>query len=136
MSQSKTDSYLLDGILPLAGRVLLSAIFLISGVSKITAASMTIGYIQSVGLPFPQLALAIAVLIEIGGGLALIVGYRTRLVAALIAAYCLATAFSFHTNFADPNQFFHFFKNIAMTGGLLQVVGFGSGRMGLDQRRR
>src|SRR5258706_133813 len=121
MSQSKanasirptgmSDSYLFDGILPLVGRVLLSVIFLISGVSKITAAGMTIGYIESVGLPFPQAALAIAVLIEIGGGVALIVGYRTRLVAALIAAYCLATAFSFHTNFADPNQFFHFFKN-------------------------
>ncbi|MCJ8158364.1 DoxX family protein [Sphingomonas sp. LaA6.9] len=119
----------------LAGRVALSAIFLISGLSKIADPAATIGYIQSVGLPVPQLGLAIAVLVEVAGGIALIAGYRTRLVAAALAAFSVAAAVGFHANLADQNQFIHFFKNIAMAGGLLQVAAFGAGRLSLDARR-
>lgn len=119
----------------LAGRVLLSAIFLLSGVSKISAPAAMIGYIESVGLPFPSLALAIAILAEVGGGIALILGYRTRLVAAGLALFSVATALAFHHTLGDQNQFIHFFKNIAMAGGLLQVVAFGAGRFSLDARR-
>lgn len=121
--------------LPLVGRILIAAIFLLSGISKITAPAMMIVYIQSVGLPFPTLALIIAILIEVGGGIALILGYRTRLVAAVMAAFSIATALAFHNNLADQNQFIHFFKNVAMAGGLLQVVAFGAGRFSLDARR-
>ena len=119
----------------LVGRVLLSAIYLISGLSKLAAPAATIGYITSAGLPFAPLGLAIAVVVEILGGAALIVGYRTRFVAAVLAAFTVATALGFHSNLADQGQFIHFFKNIAMTGGLLQVVAFGAGRFGLDARR-
>jgi putative oxidoreductase len=69
------------------------------------------------------------------GGLSLLAGYRTRVVAAVLAAFTLATALAFHNDLADQNQFFHFFKNIAITGGLLQVVAFGAGRISLDARR-
>jgi putative oxidoreductase len=120
----------------LVGRVLISAIFLLSGASKLAAPAAMVGYIQSVGLPFPQLALGLAVAVEIAGGLALILGYRTRVVAAVLAAFSVATALGFHANLADQNQFIHFFKNIAMAGGLLQVVVFGAGRFSLDARRR
>ncbi|MEZ3187244.1 DoxX family protein [Stutzerimonas stutzeri] len=120
----------------LTGRVLLSAIFLLSGVSKISAPAGMIGYIESVGLPFPTLALAIAILIEVVGGIALILGYRTRLIAAGLAVFSVATALAFHNQLGDQNQFIHFFKNIAMAGGLLQVVAFGAGRFSLDARRR
>lgn len=120
----------------LAGRVLLSAIFLLSGVSKLAAPAMMIGYIGSVGLPFPQLALALAVIVEIGGGLALVAGWRTRTVAALLALFSVVTALAFHNALGDQNQFIHFFKNLAMAGGLLQVVAFGAGRFSLDARRR
>lgn len=120
----------------LIGRVLLSAIFILSGLSKLAAPAMMVGYISSVGLPFPQLALVVAVIVEIGGGLALIAGYRTRLVAAALALFSVATALAFHNALADQNQFIHFFKNIAMAGGLLQVVAFGAGRFSLDARRR
>ena len=96
----------------------------------------TIGAIASVGLPFPQLGLVIAVFVELAGGIALILGYRTRLAAAMLAAYCIATAVLFHSNVADQNELVHFLKNIAMTGGLLQVVAFGAGRFGLDARAR
>lgn len=119
----------------LTGRVLLSAIFLLSGISKLSAPASIIGYIESVGLPFPTLALAIAVLVEIGGSIALILGYRTRLVAAGLAVFSVATALAFHNQLGDQNQFIHFFKNLAMAGGLLQVAAFGAGRFSLDARR-
>lgn len=119
----------------LVGRVFLSAIFILSGVSKITAPAGMIGYIESVGLPFPTLALALAILVEVAGGVALILGYRTRLVAAGLAAFTVVTALAFHEQLGDQNQFIHFFKNIAMAGGLLQVLAFGAGRFSLDARR-
>lgn len=120
----------------LIGRVLLSAIFILSGFSKIAAPAAMVGYIESVGLPFPQLALGIAILVELGGGLLLIAGYRTRPVALALAVFSVVTALGFHHNLADQNQFIHFFKNIAMAGGLLQVVAFGAGRFSLDARRQ
>lgn len=119
----------------LIGRVLLSVIFILSGFSKLAAPAMMIGYIGSVGLPLPQVALAVAIIVEVGGGLALIAGYRTRTVAAVLAAFSVFTALAFHSALADQNQFIHFFKNIAMAGGLLQVVAFGAGRFSLDARR-
>jgi putative oxidoreductase len=120
----------------LVGRVLLSVIFILSGFSKLAAPAMMIGYIGSVGLPFPPLALALAVIVEIGGGIALIVGYRARAVASVLAVFSVMTALAFHNALGDQNQFIHFFKNIAMAGGLLQVVAFGAGRFSLDARRR
>ncbi|GAB7543167.1 DoxX family protein [Cupriavidus sp. CuC1] len=120
----------------LLGRVLVSAIFLLSGASKLAAPAAMIGYIQSVGLPLPQVALAIAIVVEVAGGLALVLGYRTRLVAAVLAVFSVATALAFHANLADQNQFIHFFKNIAMAGGLLQIAVYGAGRFSLDARRR
>jgi putative oxidoreductase len=120
--------------LPLVGRVFLSAIFLLSGISKVSAPAATIAYISSVGLPFAPLGLAIAIFVEIFGGVALVLGYRTRLAASVLALFTVATALAFHSNLADQNQFFHFFKNIAMTGGLLQVVAHGAGRFSIDAR--
>lgn len=114
--------------LPLVGRVLIAAIFILSGLSKLAAPAATMAYIASVGLPLPVVALAGAVLIEVVGGLVLISGYRLRTVAAVLAVFSLVTALFFHNNFADQNQFIHFFKNVAMAGGLLQIVAFGKGR--------
>lgn len=128
-------STLSTGAVPLAGRVLLSAIFLLSGTSKITDPAGTIGYIQMVGLPVPVAAYAVAVAVEILGGLALVLGLRTRLAALALAGFSLVTAVGFHSNLGDLNQFIHFFKNVAMAGGLLQVVAFGAGRYSLDARR-
>jgi putative oxidoreductase len=117
------------------GRVLLSALFLIAGFGKLAAPAATQGYIASVGLPFPVLGYLVALFVEIGLGLALLVGFQARVSAAIMALFTLATAVFFHSNFADQNMFIHFFKNVAITGGLLQVVAYGAGAWSLDARR-
>lgn len=120
-------------VLAAAGRVLLAAIFVLSGIGKIANPDATIGYIASAGLPFAPAALIAAALIEVGGGLALIAGFRTRFVALVLAGFSVVAALAFHAHFSDQNQMIHFLKNLAMAGGLLQVAAFGSGRIGLDK---
>ncbi|MGK6324804.1 DoxX family protein [Sphingomonas sp. DT-51] len=123
------------GVLPVIGRIGIAAIFVLSGLSKVAAPAATIGYIQASGLPLPQLAYALAVLVELGGGIALVLGYRTRIVAAALAAFAVVTAVAFHAALGDQNQFIHFFKNVAIAGGLLNVVAFGAGAYSVDGRR-
>jgi putative oxidoreductase len=122
-------------VAPATGRAMISALFLLSGASKIAAPAMTMGYIQSVGLPLPGVAFALAALVEIVGGLALLLGYRTRATAGVLVLFTLATAMFFHSKLGDQNQFIHFFKNVAIAGGLLNMVAFGGGRISLDGRR-
>jgi putative oxidoreductase len=122
-------------IVPAVGRAMISTIFILSGLSKLAAPAMTIGYIQSVGLPLPTAAFGLSAFVEIVGGIALLLGFRTRIVASVLFLFVLATAAFFHRDLADQNQFIHFFKNIAMAGGLLHVVAFGGGRISLDGRR-
>ncbi|MDP9423989.1 MAG: DoxX family protein [Pseudomonadota bacterium] len=118
----------------LVGRILLATIFVMSGAAKLADPAGTIGYIGAAGLPLAPVAYAGAVAIELGGGIALILGYRTRIVAATLALFSLLAAMGFHSAFADQNQMIHFMKNVAMAGGLLQVVAFGGGRLSLDAR--
>jgi putative oxidoreductase len=121
--------------LPLLGRVLIGAPFILSGLGKLAAHDATVGYIGSVGLPLPQVGWLIAVVMELGGGALLIAGYRARAVALVVALFVLATAIFFHRNFADQNQMIHFLKNIMLVGGLLQIVYFGAGPMSMDASR-
>jgi putative oxidoreductase len=120
--------------LSLAGRLLIGLPFAMSGLSKLGAIGPTTEMIRDVGLPLPTLAFAVAVLVELGGGLLLVAGLQTRVVAAALAVFCFATAVSFHHNFADQNQMIHFLKNVMMAGGLLQIVAFGAGALSIDQR--
>jgi putative oxidoreductase len=117
------------------GRIFLAALFLISGLSKIGAVSATMGYIASAGLPLPPLAFATTLAIEIGGGLALLVGFRARSVALLLGLFSIVAAIFFHRDFADQNQAIHFLKNLAIAGGLFQFAATGAGRFSLDARR-
>lgn len=132
---TKTASSSQAGALPLIGRIAIAVIFLLSGFSKLAAPAATIGYIQSAGLPLPQAGFAIALLVELGAGTALVLGYRTRLVAAVLALFSIATALAFHNALGDQNQFIHFFKNVAIAGGLLNVIALGGGAWSLDARR-
>lgn len=122
--------------LPLLGRVLIGAPFILSGMGKLATHDTTVGYISSVGLAFPQLGWLIAMVVEVGGGALLIIGYRARVVALVVALFTLATAIFFHRNFADQNQMIHFLKNIMLVGGLLQIVYFGAGPMSIDASRK
>jgi putative oxidoreductase len=116
------------------GRLLMSALFVIYGYFKLTGFAGTAAYMAKQGLPAPTLAAALAVLFELGGGLLLLVGYQTRLVAVILAIYVLIAALIAHTHFADGNQLSHFWKNIAIVGGLLALASCGGGRYSLDTR--
>jgi len=115
-----------------AARVLLAALFIVSGVQKLFVPAMIQGYIASAGLPFPPLVYAITVVIEVGAGALLLVGFRTRLMAAVLAAFTVVAALIFHRALGDPNQFVHFMKNLAIAGGLLHVAAVGAGAFSLD----
>ena len=131
---SNTTSNSNPGVVPFVGRILVAAIFILSGLGKIGAPAATQGYIAAMGLPAPLLAYIGAIAIELGGGLLLLAGYRTRLVAAALAVFSIVTAFVFHHALADQNQMIHFLKNFAMAGGLLQFVAYGAGRISVDGR--
>jgi len=120
--------------LPFLGRLLIGLPFAMSGFGKLAAYGQTTAMIAAVGLPVPPLAYAVAVLVELGGGLLLVAGYQVRPVAAALALFSIAAAVSFHSNFADQNQMIHFLKNVMMAGGLLQIVAFGAGAISLDNR--
>jgi putative oxidoreductase len=123
-----------NSLIPAIGRLLIAAIFLLSGVGKIFAPDGTQAYIAAAGLPLPVVSYAIALVVEIGGGLLLLLGYRTRIAALGLAIFTVLAAVGFHHNFADQNQMIHFLKNLAIAGGLLQIVTFGAGGFSLDAR--
>ena len=120
--------------LPFLGRLLIGLPFAMSGLGKLAAYGKTTAMIAAAGLPVPPLAYAVAVAVELGGGLLLVAGYQARLVAIALALFSIAAAVSFHGNFADQNQMIHFLKNLMIMGGLLQVAAFGAGRLSLDAR--
>jgi putative oxidoreductase len=120
--------------LPFFGRLLIGLPFAMSGFGKLATYSKTTAMIAAVGLPVPPVAYAVAILVELGGGLLLVAGYQVRLVATALALFCFATALSFHSNFADQNQMINFLKNVMMAGGLLQIAAFGAGGLSLDNR--
>jgi putative oxidoreductase len=122
---------------PLAGRILIALIFVLSGFGKITGFEGTVGYIASKGLPLPQLGAIGAIILELGAGIALILGWKTRWAAAALLLFTVAAALLFHNFWALPpeeaqNQMIHFLKNMSMAGGLLFVVIHGSGACGVD----
>jgi putative oxidoreductase len=120
--------------LSFTGRLMIGLPLAMSGLGKLTAYGPTTAMIAAAGLPLPPLAYAVAVALELGGGLLLIAGYQARSIAIALALFCIATAISFHNNFADKNQMIHFLKNVMMAGGLLQIAAFGAGRLSLDHR--
>jgi putative oxidoreductase len=119
----------------LLGRILLAAIFLLSGFGKLTAISGTAGYFGAMGLPVPTATAIVVGLIELLGGLAILVGFQTRIVAWVLAVFTIATALVAHTGWADQNQMIHFLKNVAITGGFLVLASSGPGAYSIDARR-
>ncbi len=131
----------LSSALSFIGRVLFVLLFLPAGIGKITGFAGTVGYINSVGLPAPELATVVALLVEILGSLCLLAGYQTRIASIVLAVFTLVATFFFHNYWAAPaDQAFVaqllFFKNIAVVGGLLILAAQGAGDWSLDSKRK
>ena len=118
----------------LAGRVLMSAIFIHGGVMQALAPAATMSYIGKLGLPMVGAAYALTLAVEIGAGVLFLVGFKARVAAVVLAIWCIATAMVAHYHPESREQMVHFYKNVCMAGGFLQVVAYGAGRLSIDRR--
>jgi putative oxidoreductase len=130
----------LQNPLALIGRILLALIFVTSGFGKITGFEGTVGYIASKGLPMASIAAVIAIVIELGGGLAVVFGFLTRWAALALAVFTVIAAFIFHAYWGVPAeqvmmQQINFWKNISIAGGFLVLAAFGPGAISIDAKR-
>jgi putative oxidoreductase len=123
----------MTGVIQLLGRVMLALIFILAGFGKIQDPAGTAGYMQAMGVPgillWPTIAL------EVLGGIALAIGYKTRYAALALAIFSLLAAFIFHRNFGDQMQMIMFLKNVAIAGGLLLLAVSGRTAYSLDSKR-
>ena len=125
---------------PLVGRVLLALIFIIAGFGKITGFEGTVGYMQAYNMPMTQILAVIAIIIELGGGIMIAVGWKARWAAAAIFIFVLIASFIFHAFWAVPAdqaqlQNIMFMKNLAIMGGMLYIIVYGSGPFSVDKNR-
>jgi len=119
----------------LVGRILLSIMFILAGFSKLTAIAGTAGWFESLGIPAPTLAVIGSGVVELVGGLAILVGFKTRIAALVLAVFTVAATLIAHTNLADQVQQLFFMKNLAVTGGFLVLAAAGAGAYSVDARR-
>jgi len=122
----------------LVGRILLALIFITSGFGKVMGFEGAVGYIASKHLPLPQVAAIIAILCELGAGLLLLVGFKARWAGLVLAIFTLAAGILFHDYWnadaaAKQMQQINFWKNVAISGGMLMVFAFGPGRYSVDK---
>jgi len=122
----------------LLGRIVLAVIFVVSGFGKLTGFDGTVGYIAGKGLPVPQLLAAVSILIELGAGLAIVIGWKTRWAALAFIVFLIVITPIFHNYWAVPQeqmmgQQINFMKNLSILGGFLLLLGFGPGRYSLDK---
>jgi putative oxidoreductase len=125
----------MNSVIVLIGRILLSIIFILAGFGKFADISGTAAYFGMYNMPAPSVLAVVAGLIELLGGLAILVGFQTRIAAYLLAAFCLATALIAHMNWADMMELINFQKNLAMAGGFLVLAVYGAGALSVDARR-
>lgn len=126
-----------EAYLTLVGRILVGIIFVMSGVNKILTPDATQQYMASHGLrTLTTVLYIVAIVVEIGAGACLVIGYQTRRASSLLLLFMIPTTLLFHTNFSDQNQMIHFLKNLSMSGGLLYVMTYGAGHISLDAREQ
>ena len=114
------------------GRVLIALVFLTAGLNKIGTYDNVAGYMDSMGVP--GVLLPLVILLEVVGAIAIILGFKTRIAAFLLAGFCVLSALIFHSNFADQNEMVQFMKNLAIAGGFLSLFVHGAGSYSLDNR--
>ncbi len=119
----------------LVARILLSVMFIMSGIQKFTDIAGTAGYIGSIGLPAAGALAWLAAIFETFAGIAILIGFQTRLVSYLMAVFCVVLAALFHSNFGDMTQMIMFMKNLTIAGGFLALSVAGPGGISLDGRR-
>jgi len=125
---------------PLVGRVLLASIFIIAGFGKITGFDGTVGYMQAYNMPMTQVLAVITIIIELAGGIMIVVGWKARWGAAALFIFVLVASFVFHAFWAVPAdqaqlQNIQFMKNLAIMGGMLYIIVYGSGPLSVDRNR-
>ena len=119
-------------IIDLIGRILISALFLLNGIFKISNYEGTIGWMESFGMP--GMFIVPAIIVEIAGPVLIVIGYKTKFAAGLLSLFCITTAFIFHNDFTDQMQFTSFLKNIALAGGFLILFVNGARGISLDNK--
>jgi putative oxidoreductase len=120
----------------LVGRILLAAIFIWAGYGKLMDPAGAAGYMTKLGVPSPGLVVWAVIAVELLGGLLILIGWQTRIVALALAGFCIATALLAHLNFGDRPQAINFMKNLAMAGGFLSLIAAGAGGWSVDGRGR
>jgi len=121
-------------VVVLAGRVLLSILFIIAGFGKLTSLAGTAGFFGSIGLPLPMVTAIVAGLVELLGGLAVLFGFKTRIAAIVLAVFTLAATAAAHLDFSQAGNALMLQKNLAITGGFLLLAVLGAGRLSIDSR--
>ncbi|MBW8637418.1 DoxX family protein [Hoeflea sp. WL0058] len=119
----------------LIGRILLSAIFILAGLNKLGDPAGTAGYMTSLGLPLASVGVWLVILLEVLGGIAVLIGFMTAPASLALALFCIVSAFLAHFNLGDQTQFVMFFKNLAIAGGFLVLAAHGPGSISVDARR-
>ena len=123
----------LNPVFSLAGRVMIALIFVLAGLSKISAIDGTQGYMEAMGVS--GILIYPTILFEVTAGLLIIAGYKTRYVALALAGFSLLSALIFQNQLGDQTQFILFMKNVAMAGGFLFLARYGAGELSIDNHR-
>lgn len=134
--QSETANSGLNSIAVLIGRVFISILFILAGWAKLTAISGTAGYFGSLGLPMPTVTAVLVGLIEFLGGIAILVGFQTRIAAVIVALFTIGATLVAHMDFSDGLNVMMTQKNLAIAGGLLALAAYGAGSYSVDAKLR
>ena len=122
----------MTNIIDLLGRIFISVLFFINGIFKINNYEGTIEWMDGYGLP--GIMIIPAIIIEIVAPILIVIGYKTKIAAALLFLFCISTAFIFHNEFSDQMQLTAFLKNIALAGGFMFLIANGAGAYSLDKK--
>ena len=132
MQQLKPLSSLIEILSAPVGRVFIALIFVMSGLNKMGNYANTAGWMDAMGVPGGLLP--VVIVLEVLGGLAIIIGWQTRIASFLLAGFCILSALLFHNNLGDQNEMIQFMKNVAMAGGFLFLTAHGAGKFSLENR--
>jgi putative oxidoreductase len=133
MVTTRTTTPAINAYLPVLARVLMSSLFIWDGVLQLRDPAQIVTYLASLNIPLPNIAVWVSIAIHLLGGLAILIGFKTRWAAAVLLLLCLGTAFGIHLPAGDMANMINFYKNLVMAGGFLYVIAFGAGAVSADE---